>query len=200
MKARLPAIGLALLLIGLLALIINGTIGEAVVLPLLLLWWAMQVLYQSIHQALLWGVFMLLALLLVAKSFPSSSAPTPGAPPQAAASGRVADWSRWLRDANRDDHSRWRLAQRLSLLAFETLAFYEQCTPQEISRRLRAGSLDVPTQVGAYLLAGSGLYPAKSRLRRRVGRPPPADPLAVDPQLVLDYLEDIVQHTIGAAQ
>jgi hypothetical protein len=112
----------------------------------------------------------------------------------------VADWSRQLRDAGRDDHSRWRLAQRLSLLAFETLAFYEQSTPQEISRRLRDGSLDVPPQVGAYLLAGSGSYMPRGGLRRRFGRPAPADPLAIDPQLVLDYLEDTVQHTIGAAQ
>src|SRR4051812_18720166 len=109
MRQRLPAIGLALLLTGLLALIISGTIGEAVVVPLLFLWWATQVLYQSIHQALLWGVFMLIAVLLVAKSFPRGSASLPPAGPQTIAQGRVAEWSRWLHNSERDDHSRWRL-------------------------------------------------------------------------------------------
>jgi hypothetical protein len=203
MRERLPAIGLALLLAGLLALIISGTIGDVVVIPLLFLWWAAQVLYESIPQALLWGVFVVIAVLLVAKSFPWSTAPLPPVAPQTVSHGRVADWSRWLRDASRDDHSRWRLAQRLSQLAVETLAFHEQCAPQEIGRRLHNGSLDIPPQLRAYLHAGSTPYWPKPKQRRRFGRPaqdtPHAEPLAIDPQLVIDYLEDTLQHTIGAA-
>jgi hypothetical protein len=203
MSQRLPAIGLALLLIGLVALVISGTFGEVVVVPLLFLWWAAQVLYASIPQALLWGVFVVIAVLLVAKNFPASRAPLPLAAPQAVAQGRVADWSRWLHDSRRDDHSRWRLAQRLSQLAIETLAFREQCPPHEISRRLEHGTLDIPPQLRAYLRAGSMPYWPAPKLRRRFGRPAQdtahVDPLATDPQLVIDYLEDTVQHTIGAA-
>jgi len=204
MRARLPALGLALLLTGLLALIISGTIGEAVVVPLLFLWWAMQVLYESIPQALLWGAFVLIAVLLMAKSFPRSSALLPPAEPQALAQGRVAEWSRWLRDSSHDDHSRWRLAQRLAQVAADLLAFREQSTPQEISRRLEQGTLDVPPQLRAYLRAGSMPYWPKPRPRFRFfGRSAQdtaqADPLALDPQLVIDYLEATMQHTIGAA-
>jgi hypothetical protein len=202
MRERLPAILLALLLAGLLALIISGTIGDVVVVPLLFLWWAAQVLYTSIPQALLWGVFVAIAVLLMAKSFPWSSAPLPPVAPQTVALGRVADWARWLRNSRRDDHSRWRLAQRLSQLAVETLAFREQCPPQEISRRLDEGSLDIPPQLRAYLHAGRAPYWPKPRQRRRFGRPAQdtahADPLAIDPQLVIDYLEETMQHTIGA--
>src|SRR5215212_7684897 len=96
MTQRLPVIGLALLLIGLLALVINGTFGEVVVVPLLFLWWVMQVLYLSIPQALLWGVFVAIAVLLVAKNFPSGSTPLPPAAPQSVVHGRVVDWLRWL--------------------------------------------------------------------------------------------------------
>ena len=202
MRARLPMIVLALLLVGLLALIISGTIGDLVVVPLLFLWWTVQVLYSSIPQALLWGVFVVIAVLLVAKNFPSSNAmPLPIAP-QTDTPGRVTDWSRWLHNARRDAHSRWRLAQRLSQLATETLAFREQCSPQEISQRLNDGSLDIPPQLRAYLRAGSMPYWPKSKLRRRFGRPAQdiahADPLDLDPQLVIEYLEETVQHTIGA--
>src|SRR5690242_2257097 len=116
MTKRWPTIGLVLLLIGLLALIINGTIGDTVVVPLLFLGWAAQVLYQSIHQALLWGIFLLIAVVVVAKSFAWRSAPLPYAEPPAAVQGRVADWSRWLGASKRDDYSRWRLAQRLTQL------------------------------------------------------------------------------------
>ena len=204
MRERLPVLGLALLLIGLLALIINGTIGEMVVLPLLLLWWAAQVLYQSIHQALLWGAFILIAVLLVAKSFPKGSAPLSPAEPQAQAQGRVADWSRWLHDFGRDEHSRWRLAQCLSQLAIETLAFREQCAPQEISQRLRDGSLDIPAQLRAYINAGSAPYAPRPRLRFRLfGRPAQstvrAGPLAINPEQVIAYLEEIMQQMTGAA-
>jgi hypothetical protein len=199
MRERLPAIGLALLLVGLLALIISGTIGEVVVVPLLYLWWSAQVLYASIPQALLWGLFVVIAVLLVAKSFPWSTAPSAPAAPPAVSQGRVADWSRWLHNSSRDDHARWRLAQRLSQLAIETLAFREQCPPQEISRRLRDGSLDLPAQLRDYLHAGSAPFTPKPRQRRRFGQPAQTDPLAIDPQLVIDYLEDTLQHTIGAA-
>ena len=202
MSKRLPAIGLALLLAGLLALIISGTIGDVVVVPLLFLWWAAQVLYQSIHQGLLWAAFLLLALLLVAGNLPRSAAPLPPAAPQSTPLGRVADWSRRLRDARHDHHSRWRLAQRVSQLAIETLAFREQCPPQEISRRLRDGLLDIPPQLGAYLQAGNAPYWPKPRQRRRFGRKAydraQADPLALDPQLVIDDLEETMQRTIGA--
>ncbi len=203
MSKRLPAIGLALLLTGLLALIINGTIGDTVVVPLLFLWWAALVLYQSIPQALLWGVFVLIAVLLVAKSFAWSSVPLPPITAQIVAPGRVADWSRWLRDVQRDDHSRWRLAQRLSTLAVETLAFHEQCLPEEIIQRLNNGSLDLSPQLRAYLQAGRMPYTSRLRQRRRFGRPAQhtahADPLTTDPQLIIDYLEDTLQHTIGAS-
>ena len=242
MNRHVPTIGLALLLIGLLWLISSGTVGEVVVVPLLFLWWATQVLYTSIPQALLWGVFVVIAVLVVAKSFPGSSAPLPPVAPATAAPGRVADWSRWLHNAHRDDHSRWRLAQRLSHLAVDTLSSREQCSPQEISRRLDDGSLDIPPQLRAYLRAGSMPYWPKPKQRRRFGWPAQdtvivhsssngtqtnadergyessvrvrprlsashigdygpfqTEPLAIDPQLVIDYLEEIVQHTIGAA-
>src|SRR5215207_7651304 len=113
--------------------------------------------------ALVWGLFVVIAVLLVAKSFPAGSPPLPPTAPQSVAHGRVAEWSRWLHNSRRDDHSRWRLAQKLSLLAIETLAFREQCSPQEISRRLRDGSLDIPPQVRAYLHIGSA--PFTPRLR-----------------------------------
>jgi hypothetical protein len=198
MRERIPVLVLALLLAGLLTLVISGTFGEVVVVPLLFLWWAAQVLYQSIHQGLLWGLFVLIAMLLVAKNFPSSSVPLPPATPHTAALGRVAEWSRWIHAARRDDHSRWRLAQRLALLAIETLAFREQCAPQEISRRLRDGSLDMPPQVRAYIQAGSAPYTPRPKLRGRLGQPAQLDPLATEPQLVIEYLENSVQHTIGA--
>jgi hypothetical protein len=198
MRARIPVIGLALLLTGLLALIISGTIGEAVVVPLLFLWWAAQVLYQSIPQALLWGVFVAIAVLVVAKSFPWSNAPLPLPAPLAHSQGRVANWSRWLHDSSRDDHARWRLAQRLSALAIEVLSFREQCSPAEIDQRLEKGTLDIAPQLRAYLRAGRLPYTPRPRLRRRLGQPAPADPLAIDPQLLIDYLEETVQHTIGA--
>ena len=198
MSRYAPVIGLALLLVGLLAMVVSGTFGEVVVVPLLFLWWAMQVLYQSIPQALLWGVFVAIAVLLVAKNFPASSESLPPTASQTAALGRVADWSRWLHDARRDDHSRWRLAQKLSLLAIDMLAFRDQCSPQEISRRLRDGSLEIPPQVRDYIQAGGASFTPRPRPRRRLGQPAPADPLATNPQLVIDYLEETVQHTIGA--
>jgi hypothetical protein len=203
MSARIIALGLALLLAGLVALIVSGAIVDVVIVPLLFLWWAAGLVYESLPQALLWGVFVLIALLLVAKSLPWESAALPAVDPGPASAGRVSNWSRFLRESGRDEHGRWQLAQRLSRLAVEALAFREQCPAQDISRRLDDGTLNIDPQLRAYLRAGSLPYAPTPRYRRRFGRrakdAPQADPLAIDPQLLIDYLEETVQQTNGAA-
>ncbi|HJZ48384.1 MAG TPA: hypothetical protein VKE41_14505 [Roseiflexaceae bacterium] len=233
MRQHLPIIGLALLA-WLLFLIASGTIGEVVVVPLLLLWWVARVLYASVPQALLWGVFVAIAVLLLAKSLAWRNAPLSIAGSNAVAHGRVANWSTWLRDSSRNDHARWRLAQRLSELAIELLAFREQCPPHEIQWRLEHGSLDVPPEMRAYLRIGRSPYVPRPKPRRlehetiiiakavrdRVFRalqsrsrssqleypvdvlahPPHTNPLDVDPVLVIDYLEETLQRTIGASR
>jgi hypothetical protein len=67
-KQRLPVIALAFVLAALLALIATGAIVDVVVTPLLFLWWVARVLYEALPQALLWGAFVAIAVLLVAKS------------------------------------------------------------------------------------------------------------------------------------
>jgi hypothetical protein len=192
---------LALLLAGLLGLIATGAISDVVVVPLLFLWWFARVVYESLPQALLWGVLVAIAVLLLAKSLSWSAAPLPTVEPQVDSYGPMADWSRWLRDSSRDDHARWRLARRLSQLAVETLAFREQCPPHEIGRRLDDGSLDVTPELRAYLRAGLSPYAPRPKQRRRLGQPAPdpapARPFATDPKLIIDYLEHTLQHTIG---
>ena len=229
MRERLPAIALALLLVGLLFLIASGAFEQVVIVPLLFLWWVARVLYESIPQALLWGIFVAIAVPLIAKSLAWRAAPLPTAVPQAGTRGHVADWSRWLRDSSRDDHARWQLAQRLSQLAVEALALREQCSPQEINRRLQNGSLDLPPDLRAYLRAGLSLYAPRSKPRskgiarnwlfgrlqrparasrdgmrpsdRVVPRAPAAhtNPLDVDPALLIEYLEHTLQLAIGEA-
>jgi hypothetical protein len=227
MRQRLPAIGLALLLAGLLFLIASGAFEETVIVPLLFLWWAAQVLYASLPEALVWGAFVMIAVLVIARSIPWQRSPLPIVEAQTGARGRVANWSRWLRESSRDNHGRWRLAQRLSQLAVEALALREQCSPQEVGRRLEDGSLDLPPDLRAYLRAGLSLYAPRpqlrrlthrtsatakgardrmismfqrrsrsSRLERRAGTQDhltPADPLDVDPVLVVEYLEHTLQ-------
>jgi hypothetical protein len=201
MSARSIALGLALLLAGLVALIVTGSINDVVIVPLLFLWWAARLLYESLPQALLWAVLVLIAVLLVAKSLAWHSAPLPAADPGLPTAGRVSDWARILRGSMRDEHGRWQLAQRLSQLTVEALAFREQRPVHEVSRAIDDGSLDIDPQLRAYLRAGSLPYAPMPRYRRRFGRPrqdtPHADPLAVDPQLAIDYLEKTGQHTNG---
>ena len=201
MSERLPVIGLALLLIGLLALIISGTFGEVVVVPLLFLWWAMQVLYQSIPQALLWGVFVVIAVLLVAKNFP----------------GAVSASAR--RDANCRAGTRGRLValaarfppRRSFALAAGPAAVTAGDRDAGLPRAVRAAG-DQPAaarRIAGYSAAAARLparrqravlakAQAASALRPADAGHAHAEPLATDPQLVIDYLEETVQHTIGA--
>ena len=80
MSDRLALTSLILLLLGLLALIITGTVREVIVIPLLLLVWLARLIYESIPQVALWGVFLAIAALVAWKSLaaPRAALSTPG--------------------------------------------------------------------------------------------------------------------------
>lgn len=209
MKQRAPLLALALALAVLIALAITGAVNEIVVAPLLYLLWVANVVYQIIPQALLWGLWLLLAAALIGRSLfrPAPLVAQPQAP-AAAAPGRVARWVRFVRRANGDQYERWSLAQQLAVLATEVLAHEGQCTPQEIQKRIESGALPLPPDVRAYLLAGLAPYVATETPARSFwqvvfgGRGQSAAPAGYerDPQPTLQYLENTLHQAMGEAQ
>ncbi|MBK9714873.1 MAG: hypothetical protein IPO81_26790 [Kouleothrix sp.] len=198
MKNRLIAIALALLLLGLLALLLTGAAQAAIVIPLLYAAWLARVLFESIPQALLWLALLTVAgyTALHALPWPRSRVldPLQGAEPRAA----VAGWSDLIRRAQRSDYGRWALAQRLGYLAKEVIEQDDRDPARPLWVRLSDGSLDFPDDVQAFLRAGTAATPTSARPARRwawrLGQWPPwervPDPLALDPEIVVRLIEE----------
>jgi len=204
MSDRWPPIMLALLLVGVLALAVTGYMRDVIIIPLLYFFWGARLLYESIPQTALWGCFLAIALLIVLRGLlrPSAAATLQSATP--APLERLAPWARLLHQAERDGLARWRLAQRLGILAQDVLAYREQDTPQHIRRRLDDGSQPVPPEVRAYLRAGMTAYQPLGRSRRgrsllaRLGlrrEPAPSDPLDLDPEQIVQLLEETLSRS-----
>ena len=199
MSNRWPPIMLALLLVVVLILAVIGYMRDVIIIPLLYLFWGARLLYESIPQTAVWGCFLVIAVLVVARSLPrlpaASSLQAAAPPPQE----RLAPWARLLRQSQRDGLARWRLAQRLGILAQDILAYEGKVTAQHIRRRLEDGSQPVPPNIRAYLRAGMTAYQPTRRSRRRplplawLGprrEATPADPLDLDPEQVVRLLEE----------
>jgi hypothetical protein len=206
MKRWLPVAGLATLLVGLLALVVTGAVRDLIVVPLLYIVWIARLLYESLPQALVWGGFVVLAFFLVGKHVVLRLPPAPDRDPPAASPGRVTTWARLVGPAARDRYTRWRLAQRLSQLALETLAHQARGQPEQLRRRLEDGALDIPPELNAYLRAGQAQYAPRSSPRRwwppaipgrRLGAAPAPAPLDLDPEELVQYLEQIMQQSTG---
>jgi len=203
MSTRLALLALALLLLGLLALVIGGAVREVVVIPLLYLLWLMRVLFEMLPQVVVWVGFVALLALVAWKSLVVS----PAAPPQRqqATTTRtpVATWARMFHSAANERYARWQLAQRLGMLGLELLASQDQPAGQGVWQYLHDESLDMPPEVRAYLLAGTQMYhPLPTFWQRwwpwgtRPGRHP--DPLDLDLEVVVQWLEQQLNRSTGA--
>jgi hypothetical protein len=108
---------------------------------------------------------------------------------------RVGDWANLLRRINKDVYYRWQLAHSLQRLTVETLAHNERTTIKEIRQRLSDGKLDILPEIQAYLLAGivsiGHFSEPKSRFRLRKKQ---STPLDLNPELVIQFLEDQIDH------
>ncbi|MFO7170241.1 MAG: hypothetical protein DIU80_019625 [Chloroflexota bacterium] len=188
MRNRLLLIGLGLLLAVLIAAAVRGAVREVVVVPLLLLFWDARLLLESLPQALPWTLLLGLTVVLAFSSLSGFTVPRPPHRTQPESSGRAAEWARLLQLTARDEYSRWRLAQRLALLAQELIAAREGVTPQQARRRLEDPSLDIPPAVRAYLQAGLAAYQPRPGSQGRIVR---GGQLDIDPAVVVGWLEEL---------
>jgi hypothetical protein len=202
MNDRLALASLALLLLGLLALIVSGAVREVIVVPLLFLLWLARLVYEAIPQLALWGVSLVIAALVAWRSLATPRVALPEPPIAPSQRAPVATWARMFRRAANDRYARWLLAQRLGQLALELLASQDERAARGRWQYLHDDTRDIPPAVRAYLQAGTRMY-----------RPPPAfwrrwwpwgervesraDPLDLDPAEVVRFLDERLGHLTG---
>ncbi|MEN9935523.1 MAG: hypothetical protein RLZZ387_2102 [Chloroflexota bacterium] len=187
-KNRALLLGLGLLLAALIAATVRGAVRDTVVVPLLFLLWGTQLLLDSLPQALPWTLLVGLTLALAIGSLDDLRLPPARRRAAEGIPGRGTAWLRLFQLTERDEYSRYRLAQRLAHTALETLAAREGLSIAQARGRIEDPGLDAPPEVGAYLRAGLAAFQPRPGSRGRIVRGGPFD---VPPERVIGWLESL---------
>jgi hypothetical protein len=196
MRKPLIVVSLILLISIPLTLMLHDFTREVFLSVLLRLSWLARLYIDSLPQPILWAVFIAIAIIIAARSLLTRRS-TPEMISEAARfrMGRVHNLMQAINRTSEGLYFKWRLAQHLLGLTLEALAHQERTSPNLVRERLKSGGLDAPSEIEAYLL--TGLTPVLStrsnlitRLKRAIMPTHRISPLDLDPERVIQFLED----------
>lgn len=198
-KRLLLPIVLILLLTVPLALLLRDFARDVVLVELWRMFWGARILFESLPQLLIWGLLLVALLVIAIRSLVRRKGiRREEAEEEVESQGQVRVLAKWIQRALEGEYFRWSLAQRLGGLTWEVLAHRERITPDQVKQRLRAGMLDLPPVIQAYLQSAHSSSPAMSagllaRIRDRFGSG--AQSLSLDYSLegVVRFLEEQLQ-------
>lgn len=166
---------------------------------------------SNIHQEILWITFVaitsIIALLNLSlrRERPSQEVMDVNKYPS-----RLDFWIRSVQRNQRSRYFKWNLAQDLSYLFTEVLAFRQGISRRQVLRRLEAGRLDLPPDIRAYLIEshkpftrsrstsqtdGSFLLRIWDALTNQLTDHSNQDesPLDLDPERIVHYIEEYLE-------
>jgi hypothetical protein len=176
----------------LLAFILRDVVEQLIIVPLAYLWWLLRLYYSMFPQFILWGILVvvtaysaitsLLPEVHYRKTFKIGPRPM---------QGQVELLVEWLDKSQRGgSYYKWLIANRLAKTAREILA---QRDGQPVSKKFgRMGGHDwkPSSKIRDYLETGLNGSFADFPHPRWFWQTPKPTPLDVDPQQVIDYLEN----------
>lgn len=176
-----------------LAFLLRRVVASLILEPAAYMLWGASLYYRLIPQTVHWAVLLMVILSLMYASLRTRPARRPKSRLlEAERETRLETWLSWIGARDQGSYSRWRLANRLADLTVEALAQEQHISTQAARRSVENGELDLPPEIAAYLIAGLGrqeLEPlAHSFWPWRIRKPDPR--LSMDPQKLLDYLEE----------
>lgn len=196
MRRPIIIISLILLISIPLALVLHEFTREVFLSLLMRISWYLRLYMDSLPQPILWVMFIVIAIIIAVRSLLIRRS-TPEATSEAMKlrMGRVHNLMHAINRSSEGLYFKWRLAQHLLGLTVNTLAHQERTSPNLMRERLKSGGLDAPSEIEAYLLAG--LTPVLStpsnllsRLRQAIMPTHRISPLDLDPEKVIQFLED----------
>ena len=186
----LPAVLLIGVVVGL-TLILRDLLDERLITPLFYLAWVSGLILLSVPQSIIWGLFLIVALMIAARSLlrrRSRSKPTP--PPRRIETGRIEPWLKLIRQAEQEPYYRWQLAQRLRNITLDALAHEMRLPLKQIRRKLTQDELDLPPDIQRYLQASRTSFGHFTPKRRLFSSQPDPSPLDLPPEKIAQFLEE----------
>lgn len=187
MRRYLP-LGLLIFITVILAFVLDNFLRDVVLQPLLYALWIGGLILASLHQSVFWGALLLLALVLFVRSLGRGpQVPVTVPEKRYPSQGQVRRWMLLLERAENQRFARWNLAQSLRKLTQDTLSPDDRQGKQR--RRVPVEDRLTP-EIANYFNAK--LPPAQSlglRQRLQSKTSQPSNPLDLDPEVVVDFLE-----------
>ncbi len=172
MRQRLLLVGFILLLAIPLVLLLQDFTRDVLLAEVLLFIWSLRVIIGSLPQLPIWLLFVILVFFIAVATLLGPRKPEPE--PQGTGEpcpGQVGFLATRLRRVARGEYFRWDLARYVSGLILDVLAHRQRTTVARLRHRLRAGDLDVPSAIEAYLRTGqSPIYTLSASLASRLRR------------------------------
>ena len=191
MKNYLLPGSLLFLAAGLLTWALQEFIGEVIVSPLLYIFWFGYLIFETIPQVVIWGLFIFLALLMSGRSLFRGLAPSrPARHRPTENKGRIESWQKLIEAAQRKTYYRWQLAQPLRELTLNILAHHQHQELEQIQQRLREERLELPPEINNYLQASIVSFSHFVVPTPGYGSKPPVSPLELEPERIIQFLED----------
>jgi hypothetical protein len=198
MKNRFLPLIIFLILAAVLVFTVDNFIHRVIVGPFLYVAWFVTLFITSLPQQVFWGVFIIAALVIATKSMVrEKTVRQQTGRVLANNSGPVATWFSLLERANKQEFSRWRLAQALKKLTWDTLLADEPINDQLLKDRQEDAQLALPPEIKAYFGAPLPSSQRFARLFHRRWTNPRLAALDLDPETVAEYLENQLYPIIG---
>lgn len=203
-RRYLPLI-IVLLVAGLLSLFIQDFFRQVIFLPLVEIALNIYRFYRQMPQNLVWGVFVLFALVFafwflllegVETAWRRLRRPLADLPE---ARDRVARLADLVAEARRSEYARWQLAREIEEVMLALLAWDLGETAVSLQRRIRRGQLSLPPNLRA-LCAANAAVPnyIQHRVAQRTRRRQPIAALAaLDLEASLSELEALAERPLG---
>ena len=135
----------------LLALILRDFVREFVIIPLLNLAWVAWIGLISVPQAIYWGIFLVLAVIIAVRSFSAGTSRTPTRFERSVqrynSPSRYGYWKVGLTSITRSSFAHERVERELQNLVVQILAEQRRVGVDELRDQLFSGALDLSTEM-----------------------------------------------------
>ncbi|MBW2062371.1 MAG: hypothetical protein JRI95_12550 [Deltaproteobacteria bacterium] len=190
MKRLFSPVCLALIIV-LLALLLKDFVRQGIIIPFLKLFWSI----SSLPQDVFWFFFLGMAAVITWRSLNRWRLPRLEVHgPRMSQPGPIKNLTSLVERARHGVYSKERLARYLGELAIDILASRERLGVEVMKKRLKSGALDVPPDIRAYFQAGltwDSSYFRKGT-RKMLRSQTQTTPLDLDPEIVVEFLEDLL--------
>lgn len=184
------ALGVSIALVFLGIFFGQDLIRELILMPLSYLIWVSGLVYRSIDQKILWSSMLILAVIIALLSLRIKTGFSRRYHPvEVENQNRVKVWRRRLLDVEQGGYLKWRLAQHLSHLILEALAFRTGQTPKQVFKSLTQNDHGLSQEMRAYLSAAQN-HQLERKISHPLTRSQGSKALDLPPEEVITFLEE----------